>query len=237
MAIVRAVPQHAAEGFVHALLLQLDSTKQFSSDLVATTRLAVTQGTQAEASRAQHASPPLYQLRSQVLLELFGETVSHADSRGEHASGKRNDNALSFLFLHKLLLVKVYPASVLRVLLDFIARLRGPTPPTDKGKEKATTGADGMDEGTGVMQPLLNALVKVVGVWGEKSFIRHSSYEQQRYLFKAITFGLSYVNKEDLTSTGTLRPPLALRTISTCQLSNNTIRGRVPHRRSADRVG
>lgn len=205
VAIVRAVPQNAAEGFVHALLLQLDSTKQFSSDFVATTLLAVTQGTQEKASGAQHSPPPLYQLRSQVLLELFGETVSHADSRGEHASGKRNDNALSFLFLHKLLLVKVYPASVLRVLLDFIARL-GPMPPTDKGKEKAT-GADGMDEGTCAdlhnrgMQPLLNALVKVVGVWGEKSFIRHSSYEQHRYLFKAITFGLSYLAKEDLTST------------------------------------
>jgi hypothetical protein len=206
-AIIRAIPQNATESFVHALLTQLDRTTKFSSDFVSTVHLS--SGSDSGAQRA--SVPALHQLRSQVLLELFGASVSpHVGARNVlPSSGRRNDHALSHLFLHKLLLVKTYPASTLRTLIDFIARLRPASP--SKGKEKATEG-DEMNEGApdeqhknqpSERQLLAETLVKVVGVWGDKSFIRHSPYEQHKYLFRTIIYGLEYLTKEDLTNTGT----------------------------------
>lgn len=195
--LIRHIPQNALESFIHALLLKLALNKQFPADLVSLTKRALPE---------QQPEPRLYQVRSQVLLELFGSLVqdlSNSTSGSSTRSGGNHQSTATFLFLHKLLLVKVYSPVVLRTVIDFIARIESTRKRNGKGKDKLDYIKSNEDSSDDSKRLLLHVLVKVVRVWAEKGFIRHSSYEQHKYLFRAIIYGLEYVSdKEELTQTG-----------------------------------
>ena len=44
---------------------------------------------------------------------------------------------------------------------------------------------------------IFQLLKRVLEVWGDRSALKHSSYEQHKYITKAILIALAFISKED----------------------------------------
>lgn len=125
----------------------------------------------------------------------------------------KNADMIASLLLRRSITVKVYGMHILTVLsevIEEVSRLIG----FSKGRDAITNGRDELEsldedeeEGEETKQTEASlydvslstrVLFEATELWGDKEFIRHSPYEQQRYVTRFISLGLAKASREQL---------------------------------------